>query len=279
MKSKVLMILSACAAVHNAHTSSLTSTTQFNFSMHDTAHAVSRSVSEAFKNHPYLFGGVAVLGTAAIMCKVLQSKKEGVGERRSVSPDESNLFCSEFSRSPESRRPSSDSDSAYSSPNGLELMGRTEKGFLTVGECCSGWVEEEEEKNREHADKAKRIEKIRIVQLVLKREDDFVKGRYRASLARHKATGNKSVFLKGADGRGYCYLFLLSSDNEGTSFCQTLNEYLDPSTKAVAEKKLRELIGLRDEQLWDEGILKSLLHEIRSSIPLLEEDELFRRTA
>ena len=245
MKSTVLMILSICA-LQNAYASSLTFGARFDFSMRDVAHDFSNSVSDAFKNHPYLFGGVAVLGTAAIMCRVLQPKKEVSAERRSVSPDSASPF--------------SDSEQTYVTPGFSRIVAHSQEGLTLLEQEVQGLEQ-----------KAKRMENIRTVRQVLQKESALLEGSYRAVLVKHKVSGENSVLLKSENLRLYRFPLILSDNNEGNLLCRLLNEYLDPSQKAVGEEKLRELIGLSDEQPWDEATLKSLLNGIRGTIDPLEQ--------
>lgn len=71
-------MLSVCAA-QNAYASSVGYGVRFDSSMRDAAHAVSSSVSDTFKNHPYLVGAL-VLGTATLAYRAVMSKN-------SVSPE------------------------------------------------------------------------------------------------------------------------------------------------------------------------------------------------
>ena len=246
MKSKIIMILSVCVVQH-VYASSLDYGTRFDLSVRGAVRAVSSSVSDAFKHHPYLLGSAAVLGTTVIMCKVLQSKKEVIQDRSSVSP--------------EALSPFSDSEQTYLTP-----------GISKLAVCSQEGLSHLEEEVQGLEDKGKRMEKIRVVRQVLKQESSPIEGGYKAVLVKHKTNGENSVLLKGADGSGYRYPFILSDDNEGTLFCQMLNEYFDPSKKISAEKNLRDLIGLRDEQPWDEATLKSLLNGIRSTIKPLSQE-------
>lgn len=256
MKMRIVMILGMCM-VHNAYASSLGYGAYLGSSMYEAemTYAFSSSIKDTLKQHPYLFGGIAVLGTAAIMYKVRQSRKESIFHHSLVSPE----VMSSPLVSPEVTSLLSDSEQTDLTPGILELMA-----------CGQKWLSEEQEEIDILEEKAKKIEMIRIVKQVIKNKESFRAEGYKASLIKHKETKKISVLLKGVDTEGYRYeLFVLGND-EAALLCRGLSEYLDPFKRSIGEQKLRNLIDLKNEEPFSDGALKALLNGIRSTIEPLE---------
>jgi hypothetical protein len=242
MKKKIVLIMNMCTW-HMVGASSVSQGIDTSFLGMDTPRTFSQSIVEACKEYPYLVGGAALLGTAFVVGKVVQSRK------RSRSESSSSSSSPEFDMS--------------------EYIARAEEGviqFLQARERDWSALEGDTSKLEEIAT---RMEKIRIVRQVLKLRERLRTGKYQASLVKHKENSTVHVWLKGSDGKGYHYRLHVLDGTEGSELCRGLNSYLasDSVTQTAGEQKLRTLMDLPDEEPFEDGALKSLLNAVRSTCP------------